>query len=83
MTDPTEGPRRFWRYPPRGLTRPWAFQAFWGTDEYDNPTFALGLPGLGMWVLAYPRRLYTTLCSEADCRNPTCEVAAFYRAKAE
>lgn len=81
MTTTREGPRRLWRVPPRRLTRPWAVQAFQGTDEYCNPTIALGLPGLGLWVLAYPWRLYTTLCNEADCENPTCEVAAFYRTK--
>lgn len=72
-------PRRLWRYPPSDLTRPRALQAFRATDEFHNPTIAVGLPGLGMWVLAYPRRLNTVLCGDGGCQEPTCEIAAFYQ----
>lgn len=86
MTDtahPTlERPRRLWHYPASQLTRPAAFQAFLATDEYHNPTIALGLPWVGMWVLAYPRRLNTVLCIDGDCQTPGCEIAEFYREKA-
>lgn len=73
-------PRRFWHYPARDLTHPRAFQILRATDEFHNPTLAVGLPWVGMWVLAYPRRLNTVLCG-AECQEPTCEVAAFYRSK--
>ena len=86
MTDtahPTlERPRRLWRYPASQLTRPNAFQLFLGTDEFHNPTLALGLPWIGMWVLAYPRRLNTVVCVDGDCQTPGCEIAEFYREKA-
>lgn len=75
-------PRRFWRYPPSQLTRPRALQLLQGTDEFHNPTLALGLPWAGMWVLAYPWKLNTVLCADADCQMPGCEIAESYREKA-
>lgn len=83
MTDtahPTlERPRRLWRYPASQLTRPASFQVFRATDEFHNPTLALGLPWVGMWVLAYPWKLNTALCAAGECQEPTCES---YREKA-
>ena len=73
--------RRLWHYPALKLTRPRAFQALLATDEFHNPTLAVGLPWVGMWVLAYPRRLNTVLCGE-DCQEPACEIAAHYRQQA-
>lgn len=72
-------PRRLWHYPARNLTHPRAFQILRATDEFHNPTIALGLPYVGMWVLAYPRRLNTALCGAGECQEPTCES---YREKA-
>lgn len=66
-------PRRFWHYPASQLTRPHAFQMLRATDEFHNPTIAVGLPYVGMWVLAYPWRLNTVLCSDEGCQEPTCE----------
>lgn len=66
-------PRRLWRYPASQLTYPRAFQMFRGADEFHNPTIAVGLPWVGMWVLAYPWRLNTVLCGAGGCQEPTCE----------
>ncbi|MGW9447052.1 hypothetical protein [Bacillus mobilis] len=66
-------PRRFWHYPATQLSRHRAFQALLATDEFHNPTIALGLPYVGMWVLAYPRRLNAILCGDEGCQEPTCE----------
>lgn len=74
--DPACGPyppRRLWRYPASQLTYPRALQVFRATDEFHNPTIALGLPWVGMWVLAYPWRLNTALCGADGCQEPTCE----------
>ena len=72
-------PRRFWRYPASQLTYPKAFQVFRGTDEFHNPTLAVGLPYVGMWVAVTRWRLNTVPCNEDHCQEPECETAEFYQ----